>query len=139
MAGTPITRYWLIPPDLRPKMFMPHPTMNSEEMRAADAGRMGPLLQFQRGVEAIELHAELAGAPGVHFYLEAVPADVREHRYRHRQRAPESGQPVGSLAGRAVPQAVSRKADAGIAGAAAQKAEAEAAAAGNRGLLNVIQ
>src|ERR1019366_8071818 len=33
VAGTPITRYWLIPPDERPKMFMPHPTMNSEEMR----------------------------------------------------------------------------------------------------------
>jgi radical SAM superfamily enzyme YgiQ (UPF0313 family) len=30
VAGTPITRYWLIPPDQRPKMFMPHPTMNSE-------------------------------------------------------------------------------------------------------------
>ena len=36
--GTPITRYWLIPPDLRPKMFMPHPTMNSEEMRARTQG-----------------------------------------------------------------------------------------------------
>jgi radical SAM superfamily enzyme YgiQ (UPF0313 family) len=31
--GIPITRYWLIPPDKRPKMFMPHPTMSSEEMR----------------------------------------------------------------------------------------------------------
>src|SRR6185437_14834992 len=33
VSGTPITRYWLIPPDQRPKMFMPHPTMNSEELR----------------------------------------------------------------------------------------------------------
>ena len=32
--GIPITRYWLIPPDKRPKMFMPHPTMASDEMRA---------------------------------------------------------------------------------------------------------
>ena len=32
--GIPITRYWLIPPDRRPKMFMPHPTMASDEMRA---------------------------------------------------------------------------------------------------------
>ena len=31
--GVPITRYWLIPPEKRPKMFMPHPTMGSEEMR----------------------------------------------------------------------------------------------------------
>jgi radical SAM superfamily enzyme YgiQ (UPF0313 family) len=34
VAGFPITRYWLIPADVRPKMFMPHPTMSSEEMRA---------------------------------------------------------------------------------------------------------
>jgi radical SAM superfamily enzyme YgiQ (UPF0313 family) len=33
ISGVPITRYWLIPPDKRPKMFMPHPTMTSEEMR----------------------------------------------------------------------------------------------------------
>jgi len=38
VAGTPITRYWLIPPELRPKMFMPHPTMNSEEMRGLTQG-----------------------------------------------------------------------------------------------------
>jgi hypothetical protein len=33
VAGIPLTRYWLIPPEIRPKMFMPHPTMSSEEMR----------------------------------------------------------------------------------------------------------
>jgi len=31
--GTPITRYWLIPHHRRPKMFMPHPSMSSEELR----------------------------------------------------------------------------------------------------------
>ncbi len=31
--GTPITRYWLIPHGDRPKMFMPHPSMSSEELR----------------------------------------------------------------------------------------------------------
>jgi len=36
--GVSITRYWLIPPDKRPKMFMPHPTMTSEEMRARTQG-----------------------------------------------------------------------------------------------------
>jgi len=34
VEGVPITRYWLVPPETRPKMFMPHPTMSSEEMRA---------------------------------------------------------------------------------------------------------
>jgi hypothetical protein len=32
--GIPITRYWLIPAEKRPKMFMRHPTMTSDEMRA---------------------------------------------------------------------------------------------------------
>ncbi len=36
--GVPLTRYWLIPPEHRPKMFMPHPTMGSEEMRARTQG-----------------------------------------------------------------------------------------------------
>jgi radical SAM superfamily enzyme YgiQ (UPF0313 family) len=31
--GVPLTRYWLIPAHKRPKMFMPHPTMGSAEMR----------------------------------------------------------------------------------------------------------
>ncbi|MDP9169233.1 MAG: B12-binding domain-containing radical SAM protein, partial [Acidobacteriota bacterium] len=33
VAGVPLSRYWLIPPEQRPKMFMPHPTMSSEELR----------------------------------------------------------------------------------------------------------
>jgi radical SAM superfamily enzyme YgiQ (UPF0313 family) len=31
--GVPITRYWLIPPDKRPKLYTPHPTMSPEEIR----------------------------------------------------------------------------------------------------------
>jgi radical SAM superfamily enzyme YgiQ (UPF0313 family) len=30
--GTPVTRYWLIPAGSRPKMFMSHPSMSSEEI-----------------------------------------------------------------------------------------------------------
>jgi radical SAM superfamily enzyme YgiQ (UPF0313 family) len=29
----PITRYWLIPAEVRPKMFTPHPSMSSDEIR----------------------------------------------------------------------------------------------------------
>ena len=29
----PITRYWLIPIEVRPKMFTPHPSMSSDEIR----------------------------------------------------------------------------------------------------------
>lgn len=38
VEGVPITRYWLIPPEKRPKMFMPHPTMGSDEMRQRTQG-----------------------------------------------------------------------------------------------------
>ena len=33
VGGTPITRHWLIPQEIRPKMFMPHPSMSSDELR----------------------------------------------------------------------------------------------------------
>jgi len=33
VEGTPITRYWLIPSAIRPKMFTPHPSMSSDEIR----------------------------------------------------------------------------------------------------------
>jgi radical SAM superfamily enzyme YgiQ (UPF0313 family) len=38
VEGIPLTRYWLIPAQRRPKMFLPHPTMSSEEMRALTQG-----------------------------------------------------------------------------------------------------
>lgn len=38
VAGIPVTRYWLIPPHQRPKMFMPHPSMSSDEMRLRTQG-----------------------------------------------------------------------------------------------------
>ena len=33
VADVPITRYWLIPIEIRPKMFTPHPSMGSDEIR----------------------------------------------------------------------------------------------------------
>src|SRR5208283_1900304 len=32
VGNVPITRYWLIPSEIRPKMFTPHPSMSSEEI-----------------------------------------------------------------------------------------------------------
>ncbi len=31
--GTPLTRYWLIPGHMRPKLYIPHPTMSPDEIR----------------------------------------------------------------------------------------------------------
>jgi len=36
--GIPITRYWLIPIAIRPKMFTPHPVMSSDEIRERTQG-----------------------------------------------------------------------------------------------------
>jgi hypothetical protein len=33
VGGTPITRHWLIPEELRPKVMIPHPTMSGEDIR----------------------------------------------------------------------------------------------------------
>ncbi|HYP08428.1 MAG TPA: radical SAM protein, partial [Bryobacteraceae bacterium] len=38
VEGTPITRYWLIPASIRPKMFTPHETMSSDEIRERTQG-----------------------------------------------------------------------------------------------------
>ena len=38
VGGVPITRYWLIPAGVRPKMFSPHETMSSEEIRERTQG-----------------------------------------------------------------------------------------------------
>ena len=38
VENTPITRYWLIAPDKRPKMFMPHPSMSGEDLRSRTQG-----------------------------------------------------------------------------------------------------
>jgi tRNA A37 methylthiotransferase MiaB len=38
IAGFPLTRYWLIPQHLRPKVYMSHPLMSGEEIRQRSQG-----------------------------------------------------------------------------------------------------
>jgi len=38
IQGVPITRYWLIPGHLRPKLYTPHPTMTPDEIRRGTQG-----------------------------------------------------------------------------------------------------
>jgi radical SAM superfamily enzyme YgiQ (UPF0313 family) len=44
--GIPLTRYWRIPAHKRPKMFMPHPTMSSDEMRERTQSVWGRFYSF---------------------------------------------------------------------------------------------
>ena len=36
--GIPLTRYWLIPPERRPRIYTPHPVMTADELRARTQG-----------------------------------------------------------------------------------------------------
>ena len=38
IAGVPLTRYWLIPQALRPKVYMSHPVMSADEIRRRSQG-----------------------------------------------------------------------------------------------------
>ena len=38
IEGVPVTRYWLLPGHRRPKLYMPHPKMSSEEIRQRTQG-----------------------------------------------------------------------------------------------------
>ncbi|MGO4514619.1 radical SAM protein [Terriglobus sp. 2YAB30_2] len=46
VEGTPITRYWLIPTTIRPKMFTPHPSMTSDEIRDRTQGVWDRFYEF---------------------------------------------------------------------------------------------
>ena len=36
--GVPLTRYWLIPPERRPRVYTPHPRMTADELRSRTQG-----------------------------------------------------------------------------------------------------
>ena len=85
--GVPLTRHWLMPRRARPKIYMPHPTMSAEEIRQLHAGDVGSASTACRpSGSARSFLRSMKGAAGVRADLEAVPADVRQHRHRHRQR-----------------------------------------------------
>jgi hypothetical protein len=111
VEGVPITRYWLIPADKRPKMFMPHPTMGLDEMRA-HASRVGSVLSCTGGLATLSLHAEPAGAIGVPVHLKAVSPNVCHHGHCDRQRPARTGQLVGQADCQDYPPLVSSTADA---------------------------
>jgi hypothetical protein len=45
--GVPVTRYWLIPAQQRPKMMMPHPSMTPDEMRMRTQGVWDAFYSFR--------------------------------------------------------------------------------------------
>ncbi len=93
IEGIPLTRHWLIPRGKQPKVYVPHPVMSADDIRA-HAGRVGPVLQLAQRLGPGALRRVAQVARRVHVDFEALPADVRQHRHRHRQRA---DQPLGDV------------------------------------------
>ena len=83
--GVPLTRYWLIPPEHRPRVYIAAPADDGRGTAIAHAGRLGSLLRAESGVAALGLLEEPARPSGVRADLQAVSTDVREHGHRHRQ------------------------------------------------------
>ena len=80
VGGVPLTRYWLIPPGDRPKVYAPHPVMSADEIRRRTQGVWDPVLQPARDLAAFSLCEDDTGASGVCPDLETVSADVRQYR-----------------------------------------------------------
>jgi radical SAM superfamily enzyme YgiQ (UPF0313 family) len=105
VGDVPITRYWLIPTEVRPKMFTPHPTMSSDEISERTQKVWDSFYNW--GAIWQRSPARRTCAPHrVHVPLEALPADVCRDRHLHRQRPPQEVEALGSLDGEAVQEAV---------------------------------
>ena len=110
--GIPITRHWLIPQARRPKVYSPHPTLSPEEIRDRTQGvwdQFYSLPHIWRRSRAVK---SLKNRDRFCVVLEAVPSDVCQHRYRHRQRASCEVGADGASARKTLPAAVHREADA---------------------------
>ena len=109
---TPITRYWLIPTAKRPKMFTPHPSMTSDEIRARTQKVWDRFYEFgaiwKRSSCTPTLRARLA------FVLlsEALPANVCRHRHLHGQCTAQEVEELGPLDRPSDPQDLPRQAHA---------------------------
>ncbi len=85
--GIPITRHWLIPQSRRPKVYTPHPTLSPDEIRGRTQGVWDEFYSLAAHLAAVARGEVAEEPPRLRAVLEALPADVREYRHRHRQRA----------------------------------------------------
>ena len=96
IAGVPITRHWLIPQESRPKVYTPHPVMSADEIRERTQAVWDRFYSLQQIWKRSRCVKSLQGAAGVRPDLEALSADVRQHRHRHRQRPRQSFGALGA-------------------------------------------
>ena len=97
----------------RPKMFTPHETMTTEEIRERTQGVWDSFYSLREVWERSKCVPTLARTAGVSVHLQVVSPDVREHRDFDGQRPAAKGDASGALAGGAVPQVIRSETDAG--------------------------
>ena len=56
--GVPLTRYWLIPPERRPRVYSPHPIMTADELRSRTQDVWDRLLRIESRLAALEFLEE---------------------------------------------------------------------------------
>jgi hypothetical protein len=95
------------PLQIGPKMFTPHPSMTSDEIRERNPTCLGRLLQREFHLETISLCVIHPGTPSILIRIQAVPADVCRNRNCHRQRTSESSAVLGPPACETLPTALS--------------------------------
>ncbi|MEI9968408.1 MAG: radical SAM protein [Terracidiphilus sp.] len=84
VGDVPITRYWMIPTEVRPKMFTPHPTMSSDEIRMRTQKVWDRFYTWGAIWERSACTPHSARPPRIHLPLQALPPDVRRHRHLDR-------------------------------------------------------
>ena len=97
--GVPLTRYWLIPPERRPRVVLAAPADDGRRTALAHAGRLGSLLRITSRLAALTFLEEPARQARLRPHLQAVSPDVCQYGHFHRQRAYPALGVVGAVAG----------------------------------------
>jgi hypothetical protein len=122
--GVPLTRYWLIPSKRRPKLYMPHPTMDAQEIRTLtqmvwdDFYSVGAIWQRSNCVKSLKFRLAFLLISKLYRQMYAntgISADVRQHRDFGRQCPAPHLKSVGTLDREALQETVSGQTNAGIA------------------------
>ena len=110
--GVPLTRYWLIPPSQRPKVYAPHPDDVGRRDSKRYPARLGPFLRVVGNLEAFNLRAIAPCPHRLRVDFKVVSTDVCQHRNCHRQRPRGAIGPARALARQGRAAAVHRGTDA---------------------------
>ena len=90
--------------------------MSADEIRQRTQGVWDKFYSLPQHLGTLQVREVAQVAARLRADLEALPADVRQHRHRHRQRAREPVGPVGAADREALPPALRGQADAGSPG-----------------------